>query len=47
MVKFTDDELEDIALEWSAGLGYAVLLHGSDIGPERPAAERHTTMKRS
>ncbi|MXW86023.1 MAG: type I restriction endonuclease subunit R [Boseongicola sp. SB0667_bin_21] len=41
MVKFTEDEVEDAALEWLAGLGYAVL-HGPDIGPEGPAPERHS-----
>ncbi|MXY34562.1 MAG: type I restriction endonuclease subunit R [Boseongicola sp. SB0664_bin_43] len=41
MAKFTEDEVEDAALEWLAGLGYAVL-HGPDIGPEGPAPERHS-----
>ena len=41
MAKFTEDEVEDAALEWLAGLGYAVL-HGPDIGPEGSAPERHS-----
>ena len=39
MIRFTESEVEDAALEWLAGLGYAVL-HGPDIGPEGPAPER-------
>ena len=39
MAGFTESEVEDAALEWFAGLGYAVL-HGPDIGPEGPAPER-------
>ncbi len=33
MTGITESEVEDAALEWLAGLGYAVL-HGPDIGPE-------------
>ena len=39
MAKFTESEVEDAALEWLIGLGYAIL-HGLDIGPEGPAPER-------
>ncbi len=39
MTRITESEVEDAALEWFAGLGYAVL-HGADIGPEGPAPER-------
>ena len=39
MARFTESEVEDAALEWLTGLGYAVL-HGPDIGPEGPAPER-------
>ena len=39
MAGVTENEVEKAALEWLAGLGYAVL-HGPDIGPEGPAAER-------
>ena len=39
MARFTEDEVEEAALEWLAGLGYAVL-HGPDIGPEGSAPER-------
>ena len=39
MAKLTESEVEDAALNWLAGLGYAVL-HGPDIGPEGPAPER-------
>ena len=39
MTGFTESEVEKAALEWLAGLGYAVL-HGSDIGPEGAAQER-------
>jgi len=34
-----ESTLESAALEWLASLGYAVL-HGPDIAPEQPAAER-------
>ena len=33
MTAFTESEVEDAALEWLAGLGYAVA-RGPDIGPE-------------
>ena len=39
MAGITEREVEDAALQWLAGLGYAVL-HGPDIGPEGPAPER-------
>ncbi len=39
MTGITESEVEDAALEWLAGLGYAVL-HGPDIGPEGRAPER-------
>ena len=39
MAGITESEVEDAALQWLAGLGYAVL-HGPDIGPEGPAPER-------
>ena len=39
MARIGESEVEDAALEWLAGLGYAVL-HGPDIGPEGPASER-------
>ena len=39
MANFAEREVEDAALAWLAGLGYAVL-HGPDIGPEGPAPER-------
>ncbi len=39
MAKFAESEVEDAALAWLAGLGYA-MLHGSDIGPEGRALER-------
>ena len=39
MAGVTESEVEDAALQWLAGLGYAVL-HGPDIGPEGPAPER-------
>ena len=32
MARFAESEVEDAALAWLAGLGYAVL-HGPDIGP--------------
>ena len=38
-MKFTESEVEDAALEWLSGLGYAVL-HGPDISPDGPAPER-------
>ena len=39
MARFTESEVEEAALEWLVGLGYAAL-HGSDIGPEGPTPER-------
>ena len=39
MAKLTESDVEDAALEWLAGLGYAVV-HGPDIGPEGTAPER-------
>ena len=39
MARLTENEVEEAALAWLAGLGYAVL-HGPDIGPEGPAPER-------
>ena len=39
MARMTESEVEGAALEWLAGLGYAVA-HGPDIGPEGPAQER-------
>ena len=39
MAKISESEVEDAALEWLAGLGYAVV-HGPDIGPEGPEQER-------
>jgi type I restriction enzyme R subunit len=36
---FTESEVEEAALGWFEELGYAVL-HGPDIAPEEPAAER-------
>lgn len=41
MAMLTENEVEDAALEWIVGLGYAVL-HGLVIGPEEPAPERHS-----
>ena len=38
-MKFSESHVEDAALEWFAGLGYAVL-HGPDIAPEGPTPER-------
>ena len=39
MATFTESEVEEAALEWFRGLGFAVL-HGPDIGPEGRAPER-------
>ena len=39
MAGFTENQVEDAALEWLSGLGYAVL-HGPDICPEGPVPER-------
>ena len=38
-MKFSESHVEDAALEWLAGLGYAVL-HGPDISPDGPTPER-------
>ena len=38
-MKFSESDVEDAALEWLSGLGYAVL-HGPDISPEGPTPER-------
>ncbi|NEW92118.1 type I restriction endonuclease subunit R [Rhodopseudomonas sp. BR0M22] len=39
MSSFTESVVEEAALEWFGGLGYAVL-HGPEIGAGEPAAER-------
>ena len=39
MAKMTESEVEEAALAWLSGLGYAVL-HGPDIGPDGPIPER-------
>ncbi|MEO3430710.1 type I restriction endonuclease subunit R [Pelagibius sp. CAU 1746] len=39
MTGFSENHVEDAALEWLSGLGYAVL-HGPDISPEGPSPER-------
>ena len=39
MARISESEVEDAALAWFAGLGYAVL-HGPDIGPEGSVPER-------
>ena len=38
-MKFSESHVEDAALEWFSGLGYAVL-HGPDISPDGPTPER-------
>ena len=38
-MKFAERHVEDAALSWLAGLGYAVL-HGPDISPDGPTPER-------
>ena len=38
-MKFSESHVEDAALEWLTGLGYAVL-HGPDISPDSPTPER-------
>ncbi len=38
-IKLTESDVEEAALEWLSGLGYAVL-HGPDISPEGAAPER-------
>ena len=37
--RFTESDIESAALNWLAGLGYQIL-HGPDIAPDLPAAER-------
>ena len=39
MAAFTESHVEEAALEWLSGLGYAVL-HGPDISPDGAASER-------
>ena len=39
MSGFTEPDVEDAALAWFEELGYAIL-HGPDIAPEEPGAER-------
>ncbi len=39
MSRLSESDVEDAALAWLAGLGYAVV-HGPDMGPEGPAPER-------
>ncbi len=41
MSKFTESTVEEAVLEWTDGLAYAVL-HGPEIAPGEPAAERET-----
>ena len=38
-MKFSENHVEDAALEWLAGLGYSIL-HGPDISPEGETPER-------
>ena len=38
-MKFSESQVEEAALEWLSGLGYAVL-HGPDISPDGPTPER-------
>ena len=38
-MKLSESHVEDAALEWLSGLGYAVL-HGPDISPNGPASDR-------
>ncbi len=38
-IKLTESDVEEAALEWLSGLGYAVL-HGPDISPEGAGPER-------
>ena len=38
-MKFSESHVEDAALEWLSGLGYAVL-HGPDISPDGPTPKR-------
>lgn len=39
MISFTESEVEEAALQWLQGLGWAVA-HGADIAPGTPDAER-------
>ena len=39
MTTFTEDEVEQVALEWLADLGW-VVAHGPDIAPDTPGTER-------
>ena len=39
MTKFTESHIEDTALDWFSGLGYAVA-HGPEISPDGPTPER-------
>ena len=38
-MKFSESHVEDAALQWLSGLGYA-LLHGPSISPDGPSPER-------
>lgn len=40
-MKFSESHVEDAALEWLSGLGYAIS-HGPDISPDGPAPERES-----
>ncbi len=39
VTRFTESEVEEAALGWLEGLGWGVV-HGPEIGPDGPAAER-------
>ena len=39
--KFTESTVEEAILEWAEGLEYAVL-HGPEIAPDEPGAERES-----
>ena len=39
MTSFSESEVEQLALDWLAGLGWSVA-HGSDIAPGTPDVER-------
>ena len=39
MTTFSESEVEQLALDWLAGLGWSVA-HGPDIAPGTPDAER-------
>jgi type I restriction enzyme R subunit len=41
MTTFTEDTVEQAALEWLAGLGYQIA-HGPDLAPGEPATERRS-----